>query len=88
MTIAKSHSLANWSEFEQIFGIPPCILRLPNMQRTQVSEAEQWLKDIGIAAYGIFPTAAEIDIKKSTTNDTYQVLSEKIALLNLARSTS
>lgn len=82
MTIAKRHSLANWSEFEQIFGVPLRILRLPNMQSEQVHEAEQWLKDMGSAAYGIFPTAAEIDIKESQTTDAHEVFSEKIALLN------
>ena len=81
-TIMKRHSFVSWGEFEQIFGVPLRIAKVPSMQSDQVYEVERWLKDMGTAAYAVLPTATEIDIKESTKTDAHEVFSQKIALLN------
>ena len=80
--ITKRHSFASWSEFEQIFGVPLRIAKVPSLQSNQVGEIEQWLKTMGTAAYAVLPIAAELEIIESKTTDAHEVFERKIELIN------
>ena len=80
--IMKRHSFVSWGEFEQIFGVPMRIAKLPSLQSDQVGEVERWLKDMGTAAYAVLPTSAEVEIVESRTTDAYEVFEKKIRALN------
>ena len=82
LAILKRHSWANWDEFEQLFGIPIRIAKVPNLEAKGVHQVERWLDQMGTAAYAILPTSAEIEIKDGNRSDAHQVFSEKINTVN------
>lgn len=82
LTILKRHSWANWDEFEQLFGIPIRIVKVPNLEAEGVRQVENWLDQMGTAAYAILPTSADIEIKDGNRSDAHQVFSEKIKIVN------
>ncbi|MEM8506223.1 MAG: DUF935 family protein [Bacteroidota bacterium] len=78
MTILKRHSWASWDEFEQIFGLPIRIAKLGTISDQVKGEVAEWLKTMGTAAYGVFPSFADIEIKESQHKDAFQVFMRKI----------
>lgn len=75
--ILKKHSWSNWDQFEEIFGIPIRTAKTTTMDPKVLSEIEKWLKDMGSAAYGLFPQGTELDIKEHNKTDAYKVFNEK-----------
>lgn len=75
--ILKKHSWANWDEFEEIFGIPIRWAKTASQDKKVQAEIENWLKDMGSAAYGLFPSDTEFEIRESTRPDAFQVFNEK-----------
>ncbi|MCY4418890.1 MAG: DUF935 family protein [Cytophagales bacterium] len=86
LTLLKRHSWANWDEFEQIFGMPLRIARVPNVGSHEIAEIESWLEHMGTASYAILPSSAEIEIKDSSSSDAHEVFQEKIKQANLELS--
>ena len=78
----KRHSWSNWDEFEQIFGMPLRVARVPNVESEEVAQIEHWLANMGSASYAILPSAAEIEIKDNQASDAHEVFQEKIKLVN------
>jgi hypothetical protein len=75
--VLKKHSWANWDEFEEIFGVPMRIAKVATNDSKVRQEVERWLQSMGTAAYGIFPTDADLDIKENTRTDAYEVFDKK-----------
>lgn len=75
--ILKKHSWANWDEFEEIFGIPIRVAKTASTDPKVKREIEKWLKAMGSAPYGIFPTDTELEIKESKGTDVFQVFDQK-----------
>lgn len=75
--IFKKHSWQNWEEFEEMFGVPMRIAKLASDDKRVQNEVKKWLKDLGSAAYGMFPEGTEIDIIESKSKDAFQVFNEK-----------
>lgn len=82
LSILKRHSWANWDEFEQIFGLPIRVARVPNLETQDTYRIAQWLEEMGTAAYAVLPESAQVDIKESRRSDAYQVFQEKILCVN------
>jgi hypothetical protein len=82
LTIYKRHSWATWDEFEQIFGLPIRIARTAISTDQHMNELQQWLENMGTAAYAIFNRADEVEIKESSRSDAYHVYLEKINAIN------
>ena len=82
LTILKRHSWANWDEFEQVFGLPIRIARVPNLQSGDTQRIARWLEEMGTAAYAVLPDTAQLEIKQSRRSDAHQVFKEKILAVN------
>jgi hypothetical protein len=80
--ILKKHSWQNWDEFEEIFGMPIRIAKTASQDPRVQSEIENWLSQMGTAAYGIFPDGTDMEIIESKQSDSFKVFSEKIRNCN------
>lgn len=75
--ILKKHSWANWDEFEEIFGIPVRVAKTASTDPKVKREIEKWLRAMGSAPYGIFPTDTELEIIENKGTDVYQIFDQK-----------
>ena len=82
LTILKRHSWANWDEFEQVFGLPMRIARVPSLESADTEHIVQWLEQMGTAAYAVLPSSTEVEITESRRTDAYSVFQEKIKTVN------
>ena len=82
MYILKKHSWGNWDEFEEIYGIPIRIAKTASQDNKVRAEISNWLSSMGTAAYGVFPSDTELDIKENNKSDAFQVFYEKIQACN------
>ncbi|WP_373942651.1 DUF935 family protein [Polaribacter sejongensis] len=80
--IFKKHSWQNWDEFEEKFGLPVSIAKVASQDPRVQREVEKWLKNLGSAAYGIFPEGTELEIKESNSKDAFNVFNEKRKAVN------
>jgi len=80
--IMKKHAWQNWDEFAEIFGIPIRIVKTASDDPRVRAEIEAWTRDMGSAAYGIFPENTDIDIKENSKTDAYKVFYEMINTAN------
>lgn len=81
-TCLKRHSWGSWDEFEELFGIPIRIAKVASQSETVKNEVAGWLEEMGSAAYGVFPTGTEIEIKENTKGDAFNVFFQKIKALD------
>lgn len=75
--IFKKHSWQNWDEFEEKFGLPIRTVKTAQTDPRVLREIDSFLKDLGTSAWGRFPANTEIDIKESSSRDSYNVFNEK-----------
>lgn len=75
--IFKKHSWQNWDEFEEMFGIPIRTAKTSIQDKRVQAEIDKWLKDLGSSQWGRFPEGVEIDIKESSSRDSFNVFNEK-----------
>ena len=80
--ILKKHSWQNWDEFAEIFGIPIRIVKTSSDDSRVRNEIEGWVRDMGSAAYGIFPEGTDIEIKENNKTDAFKVFAEMIKSAN------
>lgn len=80
--IMKKHAWQNWDEFAEIFGIPIRIVKTASDDPRVRAEIESWTRDMGSAAYGIFPEGTDIDIKENSKTDAFKVFYEMINTAN------
>lgn len=82
MTILKRHSWGSWDEFEQMFGIPMRIAKVPSGNTALQKEVSTWLHEMGRSATGVFPLGTDIEIKENSKADAFRVFLEKINSVN------
>ena len=82
LTILKRHSWANWDEFEQIFGMPIRIAKVPSLETRDTQRIAEWLEEMGTAAYAVLPESAQVEVKESRRTDAHEVFKEKILCIN------
>ena len=75
--ILKKHSWAAWDQFEEMFGLPIRWAQTDKSDSKTLGEIQNWLENMGTAAYGIFPTDMKFEIKESTRSDAFQVFDMK-----------
>ncbi|MCT2563963.1 DUF935 domain-containing protein [Chryseobacterium herbae] len=85
-TCLKRHSWGSWDEFEELFGIPIRIAKVASQSDAVKNEVAGWLQEMGSAAYGVFPTGTEIEIKENTKGDAFNVFFQKIKALDAEMS--
>ena len=81
-TIYKTFSFGNWNAFEQIFGVPLRIAKVANLQSAEVPQVEQFLKNMGTAAYAVMSATTDLEVKDSNTSDANKVFERKIDVSN------
>ncbi len=81
-TILKRHSWSSWDEFEELFGIPIRIAKIASQSDAVKQEVAHWLDEMGSAAYGVFPTGTEVDIKENSKSDAFNVFYKKLEALD------
>lgn len=88
--LIKKFAMSCWSEFCEITGIPPRVMKTNTSDDTTLNRAEQMMKEIGSAAYFIIDTTEDISFSEGTSSngDVYQKListcDQQLSLLNLA----
>ena len=88
--LIKKFAFSCWSEFCEIFGMPPRVLKTNTQDKSMLDRAEVMMREIGSAAYFIIDTNEELDFGQGVTSngDVYSNLITKcdsqISLINLA----
>ena len=80
LTILKRHAIGSWGAYTQIFGVPLRIAKVPNVSGKATDDTARWLEQMGSAAYAIFPTGSDIEIKESGQHDAHKVFEQFIKL--------
>lgn len=76
--IVRKHSWANWDQFEEMYGIPIRIAKTASTDPKVKAAITAWLKDMGSAAYALFPKDTELDVRENKQSDAFQVFYQKI----------
>jgi hypothetical protein len=82
LVIWKKNALGAWSEFVEIFGSPIRIGKTNTRDEETRSNMENMLKNMGVAAYGVFDTDDLIELIESNRSDAYQVFDMMIQRCN------
>jgi hypothetical protein len=80
--IAKKNILAFWDKFAEIFGMPMRIGKTSSQNPKDRNEVAEMLKNMGSAAWGMFPDGTEIDIKETTRGDAWEVYDRRVDRAN------
>jgi SPP1 gp7 family putative phage head morphogenesis protein len=81
-TILKRHAKAFWSRFQELFGIPFRHAKYTGNDSRVIDTLYQNLKEMGSAAFGVFPAGAEIGFLENSKSDAYSVFLEAIKQAN------
>jgi|SRR5690554_847261 len=65
----KRFAQASWSEFTEIFGIPPRYVKTPSRDQEHLNKLEIMLRDMGTSTYGVFGTDEEFDFMDVPSSD-------------------
>lgn len=65
----KRFAQASWSEFTEIFGIPPRYVQTPSRDDEHRNKLEIMLRDMGTSTYGVFGTDEEFKSMDVPTSD-------------------
>lgn len=81
-TIPKKNMLAYWDQFGEIFGMPIRIAKTSSRDPKDRTQIETMLSTMGAAAWGLFPSDTDIDIKETTRGDAFNVYDKRIERAN------
>lgn len=82
LVIWKKNAMGAWSEFVEVFGTPLRIGKTNVRDEETRSNMENMLKNMGVAAYGVFDTDDLIELIESNRSDAHQVYNEMISRCN------
>lgn len=82
LVIWKKNALGAWSEFVEIFGSPIRIGKTNTRDEETRANMESMLKNMGVAAYGVFDTDDLIELVESNRSDAFQVFDMMIQRCN------
>lgn len=80
--ILKRHAKAFWSRFQELFGIPFRYSKYAGNDARIIDTLYENLKNMGSAAFGVFPAGAEIGFLENSKSDAYSVFLEAIKQAN------
>lgn len=81
-TIPKKNMCSFWDMFGEIFGMPLRVATTTSRDQKEFDKIERMLRDMGAAAYGLFPEGTTVDLKESTRSDAYNVYDRRIERCN------
>jgi len=81
-TILKRHAKAFWSRFQELFGVPFRHAKYSGNDSRIIDTLYENLKEMGSAAFGVFPQGAEIGFLENSKSDAYSVFLEAIKQAN------
>ena len=89
-TIPKKNMCAFWDMFGEVFGMPLRVATTTSRDPKEYDRIERMLRDMGAAAYGLFPEGTTVDLKESTRADAFNVYDKRIDRCNseLSRASS
>ena len=85
-TIFKKNAESAWSEYAEIFGAPFRWATTPSRNKADQQVIGDTLKQLGFAAYGVFPSDVEIKFLETTKGDAFEVYNELMHFANLELS--
>ncbi|MFM2385692.1 MAG: hypothetical protein RL660_449 [Bacteroidota bacterium] len=77
--IYKKNVEAAWAEFCEIFGMPVRIGKVASRNPKDMDQMEDFLRNMGSAAYAVIGGDDTIELKESSRGDAYKVYDEMIA---------
>lgn len=80
--ISKRNMLAFWDQFGELFGMPIRIGKTLSRDPKDVDKISDVLDKMGSAAWGVFPSGTEIEIKETTRGDAFNVYDKRIERSN------
>lgn len=80
--ILKRHAKAFWSRFQELFGMPFRYAKYTGNDSRVIDTLYENLKEMGSAAFGVFPQGAEIGFLENAKSDAYSVFLEAIKQAN------
>ena len=80
--ISKRNILAFWDTFAEIFGMPLRIAKITSRDDNDKALAEDSLRKMGAAGYGVLSTDTDIEIVEAAKGDTYNVYDRRIDRAN------
>lgn len=84
--ISKRNMFAFWDAFGELFGMPIRIAKTLSRDKKDIDQAANMLEQMGAAAWGVFQTGTEIEIKETTRGDAYNVYDKRIERANTEMS--
>lgn len=85
-TIFKKNAESAWSEYAEIFGAPFRWATTPSKNKADQQAIGDTLKQLGFAAYGVFPNDVEIKFLETVKGDAYEVYNNLMSFANLELS--
>ena len=82
LAIWKKNALAAWADFQEIFGSPLRIGKTNLKDGETADNMEKMLKNMGVAAYGMFDTDDVIELVETKRSDAYQVFDQMLVRCN------
>jgi phage gp29-like protein len=75
--LMKKNTWASWGEFEEMFGVPIRTAETASADPKVKGEIQDWMEEMGRAAYGVFPEGTKLQIHNSGQGDAFQVFEQK-----------
>ena len=82
LIIWKTNAMGAWSEYIEVFGTPIRIGKTNTRDKETADNMENMLRNMGVAAYGMFDTDDLIELVESNKSDAYNVFNEMIGRCN------
>jgi len=82
LIIWKTNAMGAWSEYIEVFGTPIRIGKTDVRDKETADNMENMLRNMGVAAYGMFDTGDLIELVESNKSDAYNVFNEMIGRCN------
>lgn len=82
LAIWKKNALAAWADFQNIFGSPLRIGKTNLKDSETADNMENMLKNMGVAAYGMFDTDDVIELIETKRTDAYMVFDQMLIRCN------
>ena len=81
-TIFKKNATNNWSQFQELFGMPYRFADYQGNDKKVIDNLMDMLEHMGSAGYGAFPKGTELKFLESSKSDPFKVFQEAINTAN------
>lgn len=81
-SLSKKNMMAYWDTFGEMFGMPIRIGKTSSRDPKDITKAENFLRDMAGASWGLFPEGTEVEIKETSRGDAFNVYDQRINRCN------